>query len=432
VDIRNGVIVQGEGQSAGCHGVNLFGALADVHDLTVKVYGAGCTNIDRAGGGRGGRIHDNYLENHSTTVTRWSMSPTGISVGYPGPDWEVYNNTVVGGHRCVSVQLNARPRHDGAVKIHHNRLAPRRTHGVKAPHAILIYTAEKNEIYENLIDAIDARGINVQMDSKNNHVHHNLVAARYSTVADAKKEGYIENRCYGYWERSGGRTGNRVTNNIFIVNNAATGDATSSTIGLIIGTGVNYPHPLQTGEYSGNVVLCWHDDPTRPVTGIVLKRCSDGVVVAGNRIVARTAGINVSGNSSGVKISNNAAFRPANAGEGWKALTGDDLAKCPMMGNQSLRLERDRKAPAAPTGLEAVKRPGAVELRWKRNTESDLVGYRVYKDGQPLKIPLRGAPFWVDLSARRGRLHNYAVTAVDLSGNESRPCSYVAMTAADE
>ncbi len=431
VEIRNGIIVQGKGRNAGCHGINLYGALADVHDLTVKVYGAGCTNISRAGGGEGGRIHDNYLENHATSIAAGLFSPTGISMSYVGPHWEVYSNTIIGGHRSIDLRANARARHDTRAKIHHNRLAPRRTHGVKAPHAILIYTAHQNEIYENLIDAIDARGINVQMGSKDNHVHHNLVAARYSTAADARKGGYIENRCYGYWERSGGRSGNKVTNNIFIVNNATKGDATSNTIGLIVGTGVNYPEPLLTAEITNNVVLCWHDDPKRSVTGIMLKHCGSGVKVSGNRILARSVGINVWAKSGGVKIANNAVLRPTNADAGWKALGGEDLRKCPSVGNRSLRLRRDRKRPATPTGLKAIERPGAVELRWKRNTESDLLGYRVYRNGKPLKMPLRGAPFWVDLSVKPGVANTYAISAVDLSGNESRSCSPVTITMAD-
>jgi len=430
VVIRNGTVLQGKGRDAGCDALNLNGALCDVSGLTVKVYGAGCTAIARAGGGKGGRIHDNYIEVHGTSVTRWSGAPAGIALSYAGPDWEVYNNTIVGGHYCIGVQANARPRQDTAARIHHNRLMPRRTPGVKSPHAVFIYTAEKNEIYENLIDAIDARGINVQMGSKDNHVHHNLVAARYTRDARGAG-GYDENRCYGYWERSGGKSGNRVTHNIFIVNNATTGDATSSTIGLIVGTGVNYPEPLLTGEYSGNVVLCRHDDRTRPVTGIELKRCGDGVVVSGNRIVARTVGICVEGNSSGVKVSNNTVLRPADSDDAWKALGGDDLARCPMTGNRELRLVKDKDAPAPPAGLEVIERPGAVELRWKRSTEDDLAGYRVWRDGKPVDVPLRGAPFWVDLDVKAGQAYRYAVTAVDLSGNESPPSAPVAVTPAD-
>jgi len=427
VVLRDGSIVQGKGRDAGCHGLNLYGARADVYALAIRVYGAGCSGIARAGGGKGGRVHDSYIEVHGTTVTRWSGAPTGISLSYSGPAWEIYNNTVVGGHRSISVAANARKNHETAAKIHHNRLAPQRTAGVKAPHAIFIYTAEKNEIYENLIDAIDARGINVQMSSKNNVVRNNLVAARYARDARGAK-GYIENRCYGYWERSGGDTNNKVIDNIFIVNNATKGDATSSTIGLLVGTGVNYPEPIKTGEYRGNVVLCRHAEAKARVSGMLFKRCAAGVRVDSNRIIARTIGIDVAEGSEGVKIRNNVVLKPGDAGMEWRPLGGKGLRACAMEGNQSLSLPKDEEAPAAPTGLVALERPGAVELRWRRNTEIDLEGYRIRRNGQPVAMPLRGAPFWVDRSVTLGKASTYTVSAVDLSGNESKASTRVSVT----
>ena len=420
VVIRNGTVVQGKGCDAGCHAVDLHGAMSDVSALTIKVYGAGCTAIARAGGGRGGRVHDNYIEVHGTSIVKWSGAPSGIVLDYSGPGWEVYNNTVVGGHRSISVAANAREDHRTAAKIHHNRLAPRRTPGVKSPHAIFIYTAEGNEIYENLIDALDARGINVQMGSKKNIVRNNLVAARYT--ADARGAGgYDENRCYGYWERSGGDSGNRVFDNIFIVNNATTGDDTSESRGVFAGTGEDYPEPLKTGEYRGNVILCRHDDAKARVVGMEFKRCGAGVRVEGNRVIARTVGIDIAEGSEGVQIRNNVVLKPPDAGIEWRPLGGKGLRACAMQGNQSLSLEKDKEAPATPTGLVLVKRPGAVELRWKRNTEIDLEGYRIRRDGAVLKMPLRGAPFWVDLSVTPRKTTTYVVSAVDVSGNESKP-----------
>lgn len=89
---------------------------------------------------------------------------------------------------------------------------------------------------------------------------------------------------------------------------------------------------------------------------------------------------------------------------------------------------KDIFPPAAPTGLQAVAsgvgQPPFVDLTWAPNTESDLAGYNVYRheEGQvPVKInaELIKAPAYRDDQVERGHKYFYAVTAVDLRGNES-------------
>lgn len=84
--------------------------------------------------------------------------------------------------------------------------------------------------------------------------------------------------------------------------------------------------------------------------------------------------------------------------------------------------------PAAPTGLQAVAsgvgQQPFVDMTWAPNTESDLAGYNVYRHEQgqgPVKInsALVKAPSYRDTSTERGKAYFYAVTAVDLRGNES-------------
>lgn len=84
--------------------------------------------------------------------------------------------------------------------------------------------------------------------------------------------------------------------------------------------------------------------------------------------------------------------------------------------------------PTVPTGLQAVAsgvgQPPFIDLTWAPNTESDLAGYNVYRheEGQaPVKInaELVKAPGYRDETAERGHKYFYAVTAVDLRGNES-------------
>lgn len=81
---------------------------------------------------------------------------------------------------------------------------------------------------------------------------------------------------------------------------------------------------------------------------------------------------------------------------------------------------RDREPPATPTGLTYTPGVGQVDLNWNANTESDLAGYRIYKNGALVNtnaLVTKNTYTLADLPADV----NYAiqVSAVDRSGNES-------------
>ncbi len=84
----------------------------------------------------------------------------------------------------------------------------------------------------------------------------------------------------------------------------------------------------------------------------------------------------------------------------------------------------DTTPPAPPTGLAAeVLRHGAtgdVRLTWNANSEPDLAGYLVYRDGEELTPAPIPSPLHLD-SARPDGTYRYEVTAVDRAGNESAP-----------
>ena len=90
----------------------------------------------------------------------------------------------------------------------------------------------------------------------------------------------------------------------------------------------------------------------------------------------------------------------------------------------------DMQRPAAPTGLQppVVSDSGAI-LRWDRNTEEDLAGYKVYRSDNPdtgwvkLNDALLMITSFADASYRPGSY--YSVSAVDDSGNESEKSSLV-------
>ncbi|MGE4605139.1 MAG: endonuclease, partial [Myxococcota bacterium] len=81
--------------------------------------------------------------------------------------------------------------------------------------------------------------------------------------------------------------------------------------------------------------------------------------------------------------------------------------------------------PATPSGLLASGSPGAVDLDWDDNLEPDLAGYDVWRStttGGPysrLTSTLLEDSGFRDFSVVTGAAYYYAVTAVNLAGNES-------------
>jgi hypothetical protein len=93
---------------------------------------------------------------------------------------------------------------------------------------------------------------------------------------------------------------------------------------------------------------------------------------------------------------------------------------------------RDTFPPTPPRGLDAIPGQLRIDLSWQANTETDLAGYYVYRQvlsdsGVPTAAPVRititpvAGPAYSDSTAARGQRYNYSVTAIDTSGNESRP-----------
>jgi hypothetical protein len=81
--------------------------------------------------------------------------------------------------------------------------------------------------------------------------------------------------------------------------------------------------------------------------------------------------------------------------------------------------------PQTPQGLTALY-VGVVELIWNANREPDLAGYNVYRreEGKPsqrINKDLVRTPIYRDAAIELQRHYFYQVTAVDLSGNESKP-----------
>jgi fibronectin type 3 domain-containing protein len=89
--------------------------------------------------------------------------------------------------------------------------------------------------------------------------------------------------------------------------------------------------------------------------------------------------------------------------------------------------------PAVPEGLSAVPAPQSIELNWTRNTETDFMGYNIYRsvDNGPFRkiAPLMEFPAFSDSMIEAGKRYRYTVSAVDLTGNESAQTAPVEVTA---
>lgn len=78
----------------------------------------------------------------------------------------------------------------------------------------------------------------------------------------------------------------------------------------------------------------------------------------------------------------------------------------------------EQVAPAAPTGLKAEARSASVVLTWDANTEEDLAGYAVVRDGDMIARLVTGTSF-IDNDVRAGVQHHYSLRAIDQSRNLS-------------
>jgi hypothetical protein len=87
----------------------------------------------------------------------------------------------------------------------------------------------------------------------------------------------------------------------------------------------------------------------------------------------------------------------------------------------------DKFPPAVPAAVTAVAGVNTVELVWTRNGEPDFKGYNVYRsvDGAPFEriASLLEAPTFTDTKVQVGKRYRYAITAVDVMGNESAQSS---------
>jgi len=83
----------------------------------------------------------------------------------------------------------------------------------------------------------------------------------------------------------------------------------------------------------------------------------------------------------------------------------------------------ENSAPSTPKGLYSITGDGAVYLYWYANDESDLEGYKIYRNTSPSgyfeRIGTTRWPSFIDRDVVNGNTYYYVVSAYDRCGNES-------------
>jgi hypothetical protein len=89
----------------------------------------------------------------------------------------------------------------------------------------------------------------------------------------------------------------------------------------------------------------------------------------------------------------------------------------------------DASPPAAPSNLSATPGSSSITLSWAPNTEGDLAGYRILRNG--VQVAALGAvTSYVDSNVTAGASYSYVIRAVDTSDNVSADSATVTATLA--
>jgi len=103
------------------------------------------------------------------------------------------------------------------------------------------------------------------------------------------------------------------------------------------------------------------------------------------------------------------------------------LCGIPLFATSNITLPNN-PAPNKPTGLSVTAGDKQVTLSWTANTEADLAGYNVYRDGVKINNSLIAKTTYNNTGLTNGTTYSYQVSAVDTAGKESEKSSSVSAT----
>lgn len=91
----------------------------------------------------------------------------------------------------------------------------------------------------------------------------------------------------------------------------------------------------------------------------------------------------------------------------------------------ALELPSDETPPQIPKNPTAIAYNGYVDLAWDKVTDVDLAGYNVYLNGEKFNDSLITEEYYRASPVSSDENHNWRISAVDLSGNESQKSEVV-------
>ncbi|MCM3749887.1 fibronectin type III domain-containing protein [Paenibacillus pasadenensis] len=170
------------------------------------------------------------------------------------------------------------------------------------------------------------------------------------------------------------------------------------------------PAGLTAAAGNGQVTLNWTPNPESNIAGFNVYR--DGVKLNSSLITA--ASYTSTGLSNGTSYSFQVSAVNTGGAESAKSSAVTAAPQVPVP-----------TAPAAPAGLTAAAGSGQVTLNWTPNSESNLAGYNVYRNGVKLNTSLISAASYTSTGLTNGTSYSFQVSAVNASSLESAKSSPV-------
>jgi|GEM_PF-5137546 len=189
-----------------------------------------------------------------------------------------------------------------------------------------------------------------------------------------------------------------------------------------------YSNNAGSGSFSTQNIIS--QDLTDPISAIVADLDGDGLLEV---IVGTLNGDVVLYRNQGSQVFSTAEYLVTGAGEIRSLATADlnndgtlDILAGDFTNNTILRINNVDAPPAAPTGITATRDIGSIMLSWDPNSETDLIGYEVYRSLDPVTdyVSISGGvqtdTSITDPNVTNALTYYYRVAAVDTNGTQTR------------